>query len=188
VERKWIVPALTVLLAAPAICAEGLTVLAIGQVMPGESPVPLWFDADPLVDYVLIPTDIDVMGGQGVAGDRVMEDSWRRYIRIYFPKTRKLLVEGFDFLVFPDGYIEPFTPSQISDVRYAMENGLGCFLTMGGDLAAPDHKAYPGWQSSTLYELMPIELTDTMTQVGSAFRVHVVKEAPRCCPCSCLWG
>ena len=98
-----------------------MMVLTIGQVMPEESPIPMWFDADPLIDYVLIPTDIDVLGGQRVAGERVMEDAWRRYVRIYFPKTRDDLVEGFEFLVFPDGYLRPFSPSQVEYMRFAVE-------------------------------------------------------------------
>jgi len=138
----------------------------------------MWFDADPLVSYVLIPTDIDVMGGQGVAGQRVMEDAWRRYIRIYFPKTRQALVQGFEFLVFPDGYIEPFTAAQKSDIRYALENGLGAFVTMGGDLSGPTYKSYPGWKNSVLYELMPVELTDNMRQDGSVFTIKVLKDDP----------
>ncbi len=159
-------------------CAERLNILAIGQVMPGECLVPMWFDADPLVSYVLIPTDIDVMGGVGVAGQRVMEDAWRRYIRIYFPKTRQALVQGFEFIIFPDGYIEPFTATQKSDIRYALENGLGSFVTMGGDMSGPTYKAYPGWKNSILYELMPIELTDNMKQDGSAFSIKVLKTDP----------
>ncbi len=146
--------------------------------MPGESPIPYWFDADPLVDYVLIPTDIDIMGGLAVAGQRVMEQAWRRYIRIYFPKTRESLASDFDFFVFPDGYIEPFTPAQISDMRYAMENGLGTFVTMGGDMSSPTGKAYPGWKNSVLDEILPVELNDKMRQDGSTFSIRVLKKDP----------
>jgi len=161
-----------------AMCIQRLSVLAIGQVMPGESPIPYWFDADPLVDYVLIPTDIDIMGGLAVAGQRVMEQAWRRYIRIYFPKTRESLASDFDFFVFPDGYIEPFTPAQISDMRYAMENGLGTFVTMGGDMSSPTGKAYPGWKNSVLDEILPVELNDKMRQDGSTFSIRVLKKDP----------
>jgi hypothetical protein len=155
-----------------------LHVIAIGQVLPGECVLIPWFNADPLVDYVLIPTDVDVMGGRGVAGEKVMEDAWRRYIRIYFPKTRKALTEDFDFIAFPDGYIDPFTPGQQADIRFAMENGVGCFITMGGDMAAPSHKAYPGWMSSVLYELLPVQLTDNMKQDGSPFQIEVTRKDP----------
>jgi len=159
-------------------CIQRLNVLAIGQVMPGESPIPYWFDADPLVDYVLIPTDIDIMGSQGVAGQRVMEEAWRRYIRIYFPKTRESLVSNFNFFVFPDGYIEPFTAVQIADMRYALENGLGAFVTMGGDMSSPTGKAYPGWKNSVLDEILPVELNDKMRQDSSTFSIRVLKNDP----------
>jgi len=178
-RMKYIWILLSVLMCPTAvICTEGINVLAIGQVMPGESPIPYWFDADPLVDYVLIPTDIDIMAGQAVAGQRVMEQAWRRYIRIYFPKTRESLVQDFDFFVFPDGYIEPFTPAQIADMRYAMESGLGAFVTMGGDLSSPTGKAYPGWKNSVLEEILPVELNDKMKQDGSTFSIKVVKKDP----------
>ncbi len=169
-----------ILLVVPgALCTERLNVLAIGQVMPGECLIPIWFEADPLVDYLLIPTDIDVMAGQGVAGQRVMEDAWRRYIRIYFPKTRNALMESFEFIAFPDGYIEPFTPSQQADIRYAMENGVGAFVTMGGDLSGPSYKAYPGWKNSVLCDLLPVQLTDNMRQDGAPFRIRVAKNDPQ---------
>ncbi len=148
--------------------------MAIGQVLPGESPIPQWFDADPLVDYVLVPTDIDYMMGPADSGPKV----WRRFIRIYFPKTRSDLVDGFEFFVFPDGNIDHFTTTQLSDMRFAMEKGLGSFVTLGGDLAAPSHTAFPGWLSSTLYELLPSELNDKMSQNGDEFRIRVTKDDP----------
>jgi hypothetical protein len=138
----------------------------------------MWFDADPLVDYVLVPTDIDVLGGQRVAGERVMEDAWRRYVRIYFPKTRDDLLEGFEFLLFPDGYLRPFSPGQVEDMRYAVENGLGSFVTMGGDLSGPLEKSHPGWKSSRMHDVLPVELRDEMAKIGSSFYVEVVKWSP----------
>jgi len=165
-----------ILLFPAAICTDDrLTVLAIGQVLPGESPIPQWFDADPLVDYRLIPTDIDFMLGPTMESG---PKTWRRFIRIYFPKTRRDLVEGYDFFVFPDGNIDPFTASQVADIRYAIENGLGSFVTLGGDLAAPSHTAFPGWLNSALYELLPAELNDRMIQSSDEFRIRVTKEKP----------
>ncbi len=165
---------------ATGVCsgAEMLEVLAIGQVMPGESPIPTWFDADPLVSYVLIPTDIDILSGQGVAGEVLLADRWRRYVRIYFPKNRRELVEGFEFLVFPDGYLDPFTSAQIEDMRCAVEEGMGSFVTMGGDLSGPSKKSYPGWKSSVLSDILPVELVDKMDQDGSGFKVKVEKMEP----------
>ncbi len=176
---RWIWAALPFLLLPVSNCqGERLMVLAIGQVMPGESPIPMWFDADPLIDYVLVPTDIDILGGQRVAGEHVMEDAWRRYVRIYFPKTRDDLVEGFEFLVFPDGYLRPFSPGQIEGMRFAVENGLGSFVTMGGDLSGPLEKSHPGWKSSRMHDVLPVELRDEMIKDGSAFYIEVVKQDP----------
>ena len=99
---------------------ERLNILAVGQVMPGESPIPSWFDADPLVDYVLIPTDIDIMDGRSVAGQDVMEQAWRRFVRIYFPKTRDALLKDFDFFVFPT---LTSIHSPVADVRHEVCRG-----------------------------------------------------------------
>ncbi len=173
-----ILVSLVPMLSPCTVCIERLSVLAIGQVLPGESPIPYWFDADPLVNYVLIPTDIDIMSGQAVAGQHVMEQAWRRYVRIYFPKNRDALVDDYDFFVFPDGYIEPFSTTQIADMKYGMENGLGSFLTTGGDLSSPNAKDYPGWKNSMLETILPVELNDKMQQDGSAFSIRVVKDDP----------
>ncbi len=174
-----LVPILIVLLLPLCVAgADRLNVLAIGQVLPGQSPIPDWFDADPLVDYVLVPTDVDVTSSVFASGKYGTDEAWRRYIRIYFPKTRKQLVENFDFFVFPDGYIDPFTPRQISDIRYAITVGLGSFLTTGGDLSSPSARDYPGWKSSALNEILPIELNDKMKQDGSAFSIRVIRKDP----------
>ena len=157
---------------SPVALGEGqIRVLAIGQVLPGESPVPFWFDSDPLVEYVLVPTDVDRYGGFGMT-------SFRRFVRIYFPRTRDELVEGFDFSVFPDGNLDPFVPSQIADIKYAMERGMGGLVTMGGDLSSPSGSAYAGWANSVLREVLPVELNDKMKQDGSLFSIRVVKDEP----------
>ncbi len=166
------------LLVASCSAAGTLNVLAIGQVMPGESPIPAWFDADPLVSYVLIPTDIDIQAGESVAGEMVLEDRCRRYVRIYFPKNRAELTTEFEFLVFPDGYLEPFTTRQIEDMKYAVGAGLGSFVSMGGDLSAPRQKSYPGWKSSDLNAILPVELVQSMEQHGSRYRIEVCKQRP----------
>ncbi len=156
----------------PVVLGTGqIRVLAIGQVLPKESPIPLWFDADPLIDYVLVPTDADSMRGFGIT-------EAQRYVRIYFPRNRKSLVAGFDLFVFPDGNLDPFLPSQIADMRYAIENGLGSFVTMGGDLSSTSGSAYVGWAHSVLNEILPVELNTEMKQDRSVFSIRIVKEDP----------
>jgi len=152
-----------------ALCAQHIRVLAIGQVLPNVCPLARWFDADPLVDYTLVATDLEWRG----SGLDV-----KRYVRLYFPKTRKALIEDFDFFVFPDGNIDPFTPRQIADMKYAMENGLGSFLTTGGDLSSPSGSAYPGWKNSVLEGILPIELNSKMKQDRSLYGIRVVKDDP----------
>jgi hypothetical protein len=149
---------------------DNIDILAIGQVLLRQSPIPLWFDADPLIDYVLIPTDADSGGFTGRDSDR--------YVRIYFPRNREELVEEFDFYVFPDGNLDPFTPAKIADIRYSMEKGLGGFVTMGGDLSSSSGSAYPGWANSVLREILPVELNTRMQQDRSIFSIRVVKDDP----------
>ncbi len=157
---------------SPAVLGTGqIRILAIGQVMPGESPIPLWFDADPLVDYVLVPTEADFQQDLSL-------DGWRRLVRMYFPRSREVLVEGFHFFVFPDGDLTPFTPSQIADMRYAMEKGLGSFVTMGGGLASPYARHYYSWANSVLSEILPVELNEEMRQNLDVFSIRVVKDDP----------
>ncbi len=158
------------LLSPFALGAGQIRVLAIGQVMPGMCPISLWFDADPLVDYRLVPTkDLGAVGN-----DR----DWERAVRLYFPKTRQALTEGFDFLVFPDGNLYPFSPSQIADMKYAVENGLGAFVTMGGGLSNPGGSVYPSWMGSVLSEMLPVELNERMKADSSVFTIRIVKNDP----------
>ncbi len=157
---------------------DTLDVLAIGQVLPGESPLDAWFDADPLVDYVLVPTEMDFTSSLPIFDSKKLEEAWRRFIRLYFPKTRKALVEGFEFLVFPDGNIRYFTANQIADMKHAVEKGAGSFVTMGGGMATVT--GYTSvWISSSLSDLLPLDLTDRMRQdAHSGFSIRVVKADP----------
>jgi len=162
---------LSLLLLSPAVLAAGqIRVLAIGQVMPGDCPISLWFDADPLVDYVLVPTKGISVGGSDL--------DWQRAVRLYFPKTREALTEGFDFLAFPDGRLDPFTPSQIADMKYAVENGLGALVTMGGGLSNPGGSVYPSWSNAVLKEILPVELSERMKADSSVFTIRIVKDDP----------
>jgi len=171
----------TILLALLPIVAAGenLNILAIGQVLPGESPLDVWFEADPLVDYVLVPTEFDFTASFPVGSQEEAQNAWRRFIRTYFPKTRKALVEGFDFLVFPDGNLNYFTARQIANMKYAIEEGAGSFVTMGGGMAKPNVGWTPAWISSSMSDIFPIILTDKMRQdATSGFSIRVVKADP----------
>jgi len=66
----------------------------------------------------------------------------------------------------------------MSDMRYAVENGLGAYLTTGGDLSSPSGSAYSGWKNSVLEEVLPVELNDRMKQDRSLYGIKVVKDDP----------
>jgi len=99
-------------------------------------------------------------------------------VRIYFPKSREALRNGFDFFVFPDGYLEPFSGTQLADMKYAIMNGTGSLVTFGGDVSTPTLKSWPGWANSVLGETLPVKMTLDMIAVGGVFYVRVVKTDP----------
>ena len=164
----------------PVDAPKSIRLLAIGQVMPRESPIDTWFSADPLVQYTLVPTDIDPWFGLNPAAKtpEETEETWRRFVRIYFPKSREALRNGFDFFVFPDAYLEPFSLTQLADMKYAIENGTGSLVTFGGDVSTPTYKSWPGWANSVLGETLPVKMTLDMIAVGGVFYVRVVKTDP----------
>ncbi len=155
-----------------------MRILAVGQVLPGECPVLDFLGTDPLVTYARVPTDVDVYGGRSVYGTATLLDLWKRMVRLYFPRTRSELVENYDFFLYPDTWLKPFTGQQIADMRYAVEKeGLGAFMTTGGDLASPNSKSWTGWRSSVMLDILPVEFSQAMT-FDSGFRIKILKDDP----------
>jgi hypothetical protein len=119
------------------------------------------------------------VGSLPVTNPKEVADAWRRFIRTYFPKTRKALVEDFHFFVFPDGRLDYFTAKQIANMKFAIENGVGSFVTMGGGMANPNVGWTPAWVSSSMSDIFPIILTDKMRQdANSGFSIEVLKDDP----------
>ena len=87
-------------------------------------------------------------------------------------------MDGFDFLVFPDGNTQYFTPRQIADIKYAIESGAGTFVTMGGGMATVT--GYYGVRINTgLSDILPIVPNLKMRRdVTSGLSIKVVKDDP----------
>ena len=126
-------------------CTDEISVLLIGQVTREHCPAPIWFDSEPQVDYLLVPTKL--------FGLMDYHDA-QRFIRLYFPRSRTA-IEKFDFTMFINPYFEPFTPSQIEQMRLAIvETGRPAFQTLGGltiDWINPNRP----WLLSTLAPIFP---------------------------------
>ena len=156
---------------APAHGQEKIRVLAIGQVFPAECPLPHWFPTDPLFELTLIPTDVDMIAG-------FTEDEARRYVRQYFPRTKEGVGE-YEFIMYPDGNLQPLTNVQISYLTDAvLTGGRSGLATMGGGLNSPEGNVWYTWLGTTLAELLPVNMDPTMKRPNSDFSIRVTKDDP----------
>jgi hypothetical protein len=117
-----------IVLGASAIGAQSddvdrIRVLLVGQVTPEYCSAPGWFDSEPIMEYILVPTKLIYV---------MRLEEARRFVRLYFPRSRKA-IESYDFQMFINPYFEPFTPAQIENMRLAiLETGRSAFQTLGG--------------------------------------------------------
>jgi hypothetical protein len=137
--------ALQLSLLSCAFASDQIRTLLIGQVVPETCPLQLWFDSEPLVDYTMVPTKVFFS---------MSYDDAKRFVKIYFPRNRAQ-IEDYGFFMFVNPYFEPFTPSQVENMRSAIvEGGSGALQTLGGitinwaDLNTP-------WLQSTLAPIFP---------------------------------
>ncbi len=148
--------------------------LLIGQVFPQDCPVPSWLDDEPSFKYVIIATD-----PTGVAFSGLTPELARKYVRLYFPRTKQELFERYHFAVFPDANIKPFTSNQIEWMKEAFqERGMSGFITLGGDLANYGRLYFFDWQSSVLHDVLPIKLTSEQDDGPGSFRIDILKDDP----------
>jgi len=134
-----------ILLLFPVFAAEKINMLFIGQVVPETCPLQLWFDSEPAATYTMVPTKIHY--------SMSYEDA-KRQVRLYFPRNRAQTWE-YDFFMFVNPYFEPFTPSQIENLRSAIvEGGSGAFQTLGGITINWAERNDP-WLQSTLAMVFP---------------------------------
>jgi len=84
----------------------------IGSVQAGICPLPNFFTEDPMFTWEQDPHQ---------AGLNL--DERKRLDRLYFPRSRKMLLERFDMVFFADPYIDHFTATQFGDLHYAFTKG-----------------------------------------------------------------
>ena len=118
---------LTVVLshACPTALANGererISCFLIGETHPSLNPLTGYFAEDPLFKYSLerIPSGLT-------------DPQRQRLDRLYYPRTRKALLESYDILFFSDARIQHFTPTQFHDLDYAFrEAGMPSFWSFG---------------------------------------------------------
>ena len=121
------------------------------------TPFRILFLRDPLFEHSLYPLPPDLN-----------DDDKRKLDRVYYPRTRDLLVEGYDLMVFHDARIEHFIPRQIHDLDHAFrEEGM---VAMSGLCLAWD----TAWVPTILSDLVPVSEHEGFRFTG--YTVDLVRE------------
>jgi len=108
-----------------ALSAEPMRALAMGTVLPQDTPVFHWCEEDPLCTITVIPTRL--------GGSSYEPEEAQRLIRLYFP--RRLDETTIDCLLFSAGDVVHFTTSQIASMIRGVERGVGAVADCGGTSA-----------------------------------------------------
>ncbi len=133
---------LVLIYVCPAVLAadegERIPIFLIGATHPAINPFTGYFMQDPLFIYALEPIPPDLPDGEKQKLDR-----------IYYPRTRQILIESYDMIIFYDARLQHFTPRQLHDLDYAFrEAGMGSIATFG-----PAWEQV--WEVTTLYDTSP---------------------------------
>ena len=110
----------------------------IGSVSPGQCPLPHYFSEDPLFTYVADwqPSGLTV-------------DERRKMDRLYYPRSREIFSENYDFVFFYDPRIDHFTTRQFADLEHVcVEDGMPSFwvLSHGSE----------SWYVASVFQTLPI--------------------------------
>ena len=132
-ERKWardgspqgaiLVLAAILILSNAGVLAEvdRISCFILGKVHASLCPVTGYFEEDPLFMYSLEP----IPSG-------LSDEERRKYDRLYYPRTRSILLETYDILFFSDARIQHFTPRQYHDLDSCFrEAGLPSVWSFG---------------------------------------------------------
>ncbi len=131
---------------APSLCSNGSTgsrrisLLVIGYVSPSYNPFSALAEQDPLFVYKAYPLPPDLP-----------DPDKRKLDRIYYPRSRRQLVEAYDAIVFTDARIRHFSSRQFSDLEYAFRDTGMASVTIHGP--SWEHV----WSVTVLYDLSPVK-------------------------------
>lgn len=110
----------------------------IGSVAPGQCPLIHYFTEDPLFTYVADwqPSGLTV-------------EERRKMDRLYYPRSREIFSEKYDFVFFYDPRIDHFTTRQFADLDHVCRKaGMPSFwaLSHGSET----------WYVASVFEILPI--------------------------------
>lgn len=157
--RSGIIAALLMLVVAVAAAEddERIPIFLIGGTYPPGNPFMGYAMQDPLLTYGVEPIPADLPDGDK-----------RKLDRIYYLRTRQILIDSYRMIVFNDARLQHFTPQQLHDLDYAFrEAGV---TAMNGLCLAWD----TAWLPSMLYDLVPISQNQAFQYAG--YTVRFVRE------------
>jgi hypothetical protein len=160
------------ILLVPAFSQETnqIKLLAIGTVLPKDTPIIHWCTDEPLVIFSIIPTRL---------GATIYDpEESQRMIRLYFPRIFDR--STVDVLVFTAGDVVHLTTTQISKMMSGVENGVGAISDLGG--ASIVSHSIDSWLASGIDAIFPNDVAavvaTTYTQLTGAFPGYFLKEVP----------
>ncbi len=137
---------------------ERISCFVIGWVDPAINPFTGFFQIDPLFTYSAEPIH-----------PLLTNDEKRKLDRVYFPRTRDLLISDYDLMVFRNARIDHFTTRQLDDLCFVFsEGGMTAITTFG-----PDWDEV--WEISNLRDITPVR-DYYMAGTVRAYRVRFRRE------------
>ena len=153
---------------------QRINVLLTGQIHESANPLQAWFSAEPLVNYLPVPSK-DPWGLLG--GDEEM----RRFIRLYFPRTWEDIM-SYDFILLSSPVVYLFTDQQLNWMYDALGEGAGGLNTASIMSSEPD--IHGAWVASVLQTAFPNDAPAVMANHGGAtstvksFHVRINRQFP----------
>ncbi len=135
----------------PAVMGEQFHIVAIGTVLPQDTPVYHWCQQDPMNTVSIIPTRL--------GGSSVQPREAKRLIRLYFP--RQLGPDTVDAIMFSAGDVYHFTTSQINSMTEGVENGIGALADCGGTSAISSF--VDTWVASGIGRIFPNDISSVIS-------------------------
>lgn len=137
---RVMVPAVCLILlsCSSAVAVERISCFLIGSVAPGQCPLIHYFTEDPLFTYVADwqPSGLTV-------------EERRKMDRLYYPRSKEIFSEEYDFVFFYDPRIDHFTTRQFADLDHVCRKaGMPSFwaLSHGSET----------WYVASVFQVLPI--------------------------------